>query len=257
MSFLRRLLGAGTDTSDPANLGPTRPDEIDDRRAPIPDDAFELRGTSGRIHAVGESHYRDALVQATGGRRPDGVSALLTVQLVHEPANPYDPNALSVRISEVVIGYLPREEAIAYRPVFDRLSALGLKAYCEAFVGWGWDRGPSDRGDFSIIVHLDPPAEQLRLLAYVPVGDRDYASTSCPYCAAPFDPLPKAKAACRACGGAVHVRSAPDNRRYLLRDEDVPIMEMAWAAHDAREDAGVAQLLASLASPTSRDIQQR
>lgn len=249
MGFLRRLLRSGADANDPTPTAPTRPDKVEDRRAHVPDSGFALNGAHGRIHAVGESHYREALALATGGRRPEGVSLLLTVELALESTNPYDPNAISVRIDDNVIAYLPRDEAAAYRPVFDRLRELGLAAYCEAFVGWGWDRGPKDRGDFSVIVHLDPAAEQMRLLAVVPVGEREYASTACPNCQTKLDPLPKSKASCRSCGRPVYVRSGPDNRRYLLCEEDLPMMEMAWAAHYAGEEANVSQFLASLIGP--------
>jgi hypothetical protein len=63
----------------------------------------------------------------------------------------------------------------------------------------------------------------------------EYNRTDCPYCRAPFDPLPRAKKRCSACGQTVWVRSGPDGRRYILREADLAAHEARWEAHFARE----------------------
>lgn len=58
---------------------------------------------------------------------------------------------------------------------------------------------------------------------------RAYANTSCPYCSAPLDPLPKARKRCPSCGQPIYVRSGPDGLRYLLQEVDLPVLEQAWS----------------------------
>jgi hypothetical protein len=61
--------------------------------------------------------------------------------------------------------------------------------------------------------------------------ERPYANTTCPYCGAVPDPLPKAKSRCRVCGQAIFVRSAPDGFCYLLQEVDLPVVEAAWVEY--------------------------
>jgi hypothetical protein len=71
----------------------------------------------------------------------------------------------------------------------------------------------------------------------------EYDRTDCPHCAARFDPLPRAKKRCPACGQTVWVRSGPDGRRYILREADLSAHEARWEAHNEREEeAEAAQL---------------
>ena len=59
--------------------------------------------------------------------------------------------------------------------------------------------------------------------------ERPYASSECPYCGLPLDPLPRAKKQCPACRRSIYVRSGPDGIRYLLQEVDLPVLEQAWA----------------------------
>jgi hypothetical protein len=64
------------------------------------------------VNAAGESHYQDALEAVAGGRTTFGVCIpLITVELVREPANPYDPNAVRVEADGRQLGYVAREDA--------------------------------------------------------------------------------------------------------------------------------------------------
>jgi hypothetical protein len=68
------------------------------------------------LEVVGESRYQDALWKIVGGRRGDPVRYETEAVLEPEPDNPYDPNAIKVLIGGVVVGYLSREDAAAFRP---------------------------------------------------------------------------------------------------------------------------------------------
>lgn len=74
------------------------------------------------LEVVGESNYQDALWQICGGV-PGGsrVRHAVVAVLVPEPENPYDENAISVRIDSRRVGYLDRQTALSY---LDGLQAL-------------------------------------------------------------------------------------------------------------------------------------
>ena len=61
--------------------------------------------------------------------------------LLREPGNPHDPNAIAVHATGVgLIGYLDRETAIDYRPVFDELARQSCSVgTCPAFLIGGRD----------------------------------------------------------------------------------------------------------------------
>ncbi len=64
-----------------------------------------------------------------------------------------------------------------------------------------------------------------------PEPPRTYANTSCPYCGAVLDPLPRAKKACPSCQNPIYVRLGPDGLTYLLQGVDLPTMQAAWDEH--------------------------
>ena len=69
------------------------------------------------IDAAGESHYQDALETVGGGRTCFGVrQPLITAELIREPANPYDPNAVRVEGDGHRLAYVPKEDAPASTP---------------------------------------------------------------------------------------------------------------------------------------------
>jgi ssDNA-binding Zn-finger/Zn-ribbon topoisomerase 1 len=162
-----------------------------------------------------------------------------------EPSNPYDPNAVRVGLGPPwgKVGYLSREDAVRYRPVIDRLAAMGKVTACRASLKGGWDRGRGDRGSFGITLHLDTPPNLMldvdktygpdpRWPSPIPApdGGRPYSRRNCPYCGVALDPLPVKKKKCPACSQPVYVQSGPDDVRYLLREADLEGMEAAWEA---------------------------
>lgn len=78
------------------------------------------------LSVVGESHYQPALRKTLrdARERDDGEMAV-DVFLVHERDNRYDPNAVAIYSRHGKLGHLARDAAAKYRPVFDRLEALG------------------------------------------------------------------------------------------------------------------------------------
>lgn len=97
-----------------------------------------LYGGGETLEVVGESHYQDALWQIVGGRRAEPVRHDTHALLVPNPENPYDSNAIEVRIEGHLVGYLSREDAVLYRPGLLRLMQTdGLIALEGTIVGGG------------------------------------------------------------------------------------------------------------------------
>jgi ssDNA-binding Zn-finger/Zn-ribbon topoisomerase 1 len=218
------------------------------------------------LDVVGESHYQPALERMAGGRtnvgarHPDHMAVLLP-----EPTNEWDPNAVRVLLvagsSAALVGYLSREDAIAYRPVIDRVAERGEVTMCHASLKGGWDQGVS----FGVMLRIGAPWSLMAecdsawgpdprwpsQVVASPASERPYNRSDCPYCGIVMDPLPKAKKKCPACGEAVYVRSGPDDIRYLLREADLAAHEARWGElYEAAADAAAMTVNAEAARLT-------
>ena len=94
--------------------------------------AWEFDPPRQPLEVVGEGSFQGTLERVAQGRNEDGANVRdHAAVLMPEPTNPYDPNAVRVVIpSGGTIGYLSREDALAYRPVIDRLAAVGKLVAC-------------------------------------------------------------------------------------------------------------------------------
>jgi hypothetical protein len=135
---------------------------------------------SDTVDVVGEAQCQDALLRIARGRTEDGPTKRSHVaQLVAEPANRYDRNAISVRIEGQHVGYLERADAIAYGDVVRRAATLGRTIALEARLIGGWDRGGDDVGSIGVQLHLGPPADCLAALeAPAPAAPRARAAST-------------------------------------------------------------------------------
>ncbi|MGH3944088.1 MAG: HIRAN domain-containing protein [Pseudonocardiaceae bacterium] len=130
-------------------------------------------GGSHDLEVVGESHYQDALWRVVGGRTTDRVRVEVQAALVAESDNVYDPNAISVWIDGMRVGYLSREDAEVYRPGLLALQvregkSIGLRG---VIVGGGIrEDGPGflgvwmshDPADFGLVAIVPPPTLSMR-----------------------------------------------------------------------------------------------
>ena len=121
--------------------------------------AFDLWGQRGwaAMDVVGESSYAKAIKALFGGRlRADGGETTTTVQLLPEPLNKHDRNAVAVWAETGQIGYLPRDEAKRYAPVLMELVARGWTPQVAARV-WAADRSSEYGPGASVRVDLAEP----------------------------------------------------------------------------------------------------
>ena len=109
------------------------------------------------LEVVGESHYQDTLWQIVGGRTRNPVRFETHAILVPDSDNRYDANAVEVRIDGLLVGYLSRDDAAAYRPGLLRLiqaSTNGLVALHAVVVGGG--PRPDGIGYLGVFLDHDP-----------------------------------------------------------------------------------------------------
>jgi hypothetical protein len=69
------------------------------------------------IRVVGTSHYQDALLELAPRKADEQVRRDAVAELVPEPGNPHDPNAISVQIEGRLVGYLSRDENTRWRDI--------------------------------------------------------------------------------------------------------------------------------------------
>jgi len=109
------------------------------------------------VHVVGVSHYQPALLAAAGAAPGDEVRVEREVELVPEPGNPHDPNAVAVKVGGEPVGYLARDDALRWQPVILPLAEAGQAARAEAMIaGRGASSGTANLGVF---IRLPTPTE--------------------------------------------------------------------------------------------------
>ncbi|WP_423184842.1 HIRAN domain-containing protein [Arthrobacter sp. NyZ413] len=124
------------------------------------------------VEVVGEHAYSKAIKAALRANEAptaigrDGEAEGVPVELVAEPDNPYDVNAISVRWRNLVLGYLSREDAIRYTQPLRRIIASGFTAATSARI-WAYDAG--DQLQARVTVALPEP-ELIAPLNGAPAG---------------------------------------------------------------------------------------
>jgi len=111
----------------------------------------------GEQPVAGESAYADALEAIAEARTWGGVKRrLVTAQLVREPDNRYDTDAVRVDVGGCTVGYLPRAAAPRFHAILGRLAEAHRAATARARLTGGWERGPAGRGTIGIVLDIDP-----------------------------------------------------------------------------------------------------
>lgn len=105
-------------------------------------------------NVVGESHYQANIDQIVGGKTRDGHEHECMADLVPEPDNRHDPNAIAVEIDGLKVGYLSRPHAKVLTKILRSRRLAGAQAKAVIVGGWtGW-KGAED-GHYG--VRLDIP----------------------------------------------------------------------------------------------------
>lgn len=120
-----------------------------------------LSGPIGAVvHVVGESHYQAALLRVAGGKTETGARRPRAIaELVREPRNRHDSNAVAVQIGGDTVGYIAREEAPRVGHVVEHMWSYGSLATVAASITGGWNRGYGNEGSFGVVLHCDVEPE--------------------------------------------------------------------------------------------------
>jgi hypothetical protein len=141
MDFLRRLFGGTRPT-------PTVRQRLDLRSVTLPA-GYRYLIQGPLLDVVGESNYRTAIEDAVG-RRPEGHQDVVDAALVWEPENEHDPNAIAVQIAGRTCGYVPKPDAVRYRPVMEWCRREGFTPVVRADVRGGWQKDDGSWADFGV-----------------------------------------------------------------------------------------------------------
>jgi HIRAN domain len=148
--FFRRLFGSGSVDQPQGRTRSTQawPNSAQTLRVlDLPD--LKLAGDEldrFGFEVVGESHRQDALRKVVAGQprnRDGGYRVQSTADLVPEPENAFDPNAVAVYISGLHVGYVPREAAAYVQEPLAAIVSSGNLPTCDAVVVGGAEGRPS------------------------------------------------------------------------------------------------------------------
>ncbi len=83
------------------------------------------------------SYYQETLEKVVGGRRDAAVYFRVPAVLSSEPENPYDANAIVVRVNGAPVAHIRKEDNVSLRR---QLNAFGVSgdAQCRAEISGGW-----------------------------------------------------------------------------------------------------------------------
>ncbi len=111
------------------------------------------------LHVVGESYHQEALEALAGPKTRDGASVTrMTSQLVLDPHNPVDPDAVAVFLGPHHVGYVEAGLAMEIGEVVETINLSGNPATCRARITGGWDRGGDDIGSYGVVLEVADPA---------------------------------------------------------------------------------------------------
>ena len=138
MGFIRRILGGSAGPSAESTGGPV-------------DYSGDMQ-----VDVAGESYYV-VNFERLFPRTEHGIDATAQAELVADPSNVYDRNAVRVMIGGLQVGHLNREAAAAFAPTAQRLASQGAVITCTATVRGGWDQGQGQQGNYGVVLWMRAP----------------------------------------------------------------------------------------------------
>jgi hypothetical protein len=109
--------------------------------------------TEEQINVVGESHYQPAIREACGWQGPGSDTFFdCMAELVPEPTNPYDPNAIMVKIEGRQVGHLSRQDAAEYGDHISQAIRQQGTGMCRAVIA---GRGDGETQNLGIFLHIE------------------------------------------------------------------------------------------------------
>ena len=135
---------------------------LGDEPEPEPQDVLSARDTRWvedaerfgdiRVDVVGESHYQSTIRDACNWKPDADTLFHCMAELVPEPTNSYDRNAIKVTIDGDCVGYLSRQDASTLGPVVRKAVKQQGNGMCRAVIA---GRANSDTDNLGVFLHLD------------------------------------------------------------------------------------------------------
>jgi hypothetical protein len=112
------------------------------------------------VQVVGESNYQGNLRWAANGTNKDGPNnPRVYAEVIPEPGNRYDPNAVKIQVAGRLVGYLARADAAAYQVHLLAMAAAGSVPACEARIKGGYVTSDGYVASLGIELYLGRPDE--------------------------------------------------------------------------------------------------
>ncbi|MDP3650920.1 MAG: hypothetical protein Q8R67_04470 [Rhodoferax sp.] len=136
----------------------TKSSEIKNTHSPAtsatPAPPNESQNECDEVEIKGESNYQPALIANFGPYTEEGHSEYCGAQLVCEPSNQYDKNAVRCEIGGLLVGYVNKSEAKTIAAYLRKKKQTTLQV--NASVRGGWQRSRSDQGNYGVSVEIAP-----------------------------------------------------------------------------------------------------
>ncbi len=112
----------------------------------------------GAVQVVGESNYQDSLRWAANGTNTEGPNnPRVYAEVIPEPSNRYDSNAVRIQVGGRLVGYLARADAVVYQPLLLPHSAAGRIPACEARIKGGYTTDDGFQASLGIELYIAGP----------------------------------------------------------------------------------------------------
>lgn len=105
-----------------------------------------------RVDVVGESNYQAAIREACSWEPGTDTHFECMAELVPEPTNKYDPNAIMVQIDGACVGYLSRGDAVKFGPAIKSAIQKQGVGCCRAVIA---GRAGGETDNLGVFLNLD------------------------------------------------------------------------------------------------------
>lgn len=128
------------------------------------------------VEVAGARNYKLEIKRALGDKAKDQFNDEVECQLIPEVDNPYDPNAIAVKLKNLTIGYVPAEVAAGLSPIVKRLVASKYIPVTSCRLYW---QPPNDAYDSDGWVNAGVVLPEPHL--FLPINDPPLNSTLLPH----------------------------------------------------------------------------
>jgi len=109
----------------------------------------------GSTYVTGTTHYQQALKSIAGDHGNTRAEVYCVAQIVPDPDNPHDDQAVRIDIEGNTVGHLPRDDARSYRKRMTRKQLGTSPTQCVAKVWGGFDRNNAP-SEYGVDIYIKP-----------------------------------------------------------------------------------------------------